>query len=61
MRLAGGSMSAGPGLPAAVLPAGWQGDKAAEFFDVHTRRLEPAADEFVDRRLRGGEAEDLEA
>lgn len=44
---------ADPGLPAALLPAGWQGDKAAEFFDTHTARLAPAAARFVDECIAG--------
>lgn len=44
---------ADPGLPAALLPAGWQGDKAAEFFDTHTGRLAPAAARFVEECLAG--------
>jgi phenylacetic acid degradation operon negative regulatory protein len=43
-----------PGLPAELLPAGWQGAVAAEFFDRHTARLAPAAEEFLDRCLDPG-------
>jgi len=37
-----------PGLPHELLPEGWAGRAAAEFFDRHTARLAPAAREFVD-------------
>jgi phenylacetic acid degradation operon negative regulatory protein len=37
-----------PGLPRVLLPAGWPGTKAAEFFDAESRRLLPAASRFVD-------------
>ncbi|HEV2781909.1 MAG TPA: PaaX family transcriptional regulator C-terminal domain-containing protein [Actinophytocola sp.] len=40
-----------PGLPAELLPDGWPGTVAAEFFDRHTARLAPAAEEFLDRCL----------
>lgn len=40
-----------PGLPDELLPAGWPGTVAAEFFDQHTARLAPAADRFLDRCL----------
>ncbi|HEU5158074.1 MAG TPA: PaaX family transcriptional regulator C-terminal domain-containing protein [Streptosporangiaceae bacterium] len=40
-----------PGLPAAVLPAGWPGTVAAAFFDAEAARLLPAAARFVDRCL----------
>jgi phenylacetic acid degradation operon negative regulatory protein len=43
-----------PGLPAEVLPADWPGTVAAEFFDRHTARLAPAAEEFLDRCLDPG-------
>jgi phenylacetic acid degradation operon negative regulatory protein len=43
-----------PGLPAELLPAGWPGTAAAEFFDRHTARLAPAASEFLDRCLDPG-------
>jgi phenylacetic acid degradation operon negative regulatory protein len=43
-----------PGLPAELLPAGWPGSVAAEFFDRHTARLAPAAEEFLDRCLDPG-------
>jgi phenylacetic acid degradation operon negative regulatory protein len=42
-----------PGLPAAVLPQGWQGTVAAAFFDMEAARLLPAAARFVDRCLDG--------
>jgi phenylacetic acid degradation operon negative regulatory protein len=37
-----------PGLPAALLPAGWPGTKAAAWFDAEADRLLPAARRFVD-------------
>ncbi|MBB4968342.1 PaaX family transcriptional regulator [Saccharothrix violaceirubra] len=40
-----------PGLPRELLPAGWPGLAAAEFFDRHTARLAPAARRFVDDSL----------
>jgi phenylacetic acid degradation operon negative regulatory protein len=40
-----------PQLPAPLLPAGWPGTVAAEFFDRHAARLRPAADRFVDACL----------
>jgi phenylacetic acid degradation operon negative regulatory protein len=43
-----------PGLPAELLPDGWPGNVAAEFFDRHTARLSPAAEKFLDRCLNGG-------
>ncbi|MEU8656505.1 PaaX family transcriptional regulator [Actinoplanes philippinensis] len=47
-----------PQLPAALLPPGWPGVKAALFFDKHAARLRPAADRHVERCLqsagRGG-------
>ena len=47
-----------PQLPAALLPPGWPGVKAALFFDKHATRLRPAADRHVERCLqaatRGG-------
>ena len=36
-----------PGLPAAVLPDRWPGDRAAAFFSAEAERLRPAADRFV--------------
>jgi phenylacetic acid degradation operon negative regulatory protein len=36
-----------PGLPRALLPGDWPGDKAADFFDAESERLRPAADRFV--------------
>jgi phenylacetic acid degradation operon negative regulatory protein len=36
-----------PSLPPALLPAGWPGDDAAKFFDMHADRLRPAADRYV--------------
>ncbi|GAA1599332.1 PaaX family transcriptional regulator [Actinoplanes couchii] len=42
-----------PQLPAALLPSGWPGVKAASFFDKHATRLRPAADRHVERALRG--------
>lgn len=44
-----------PGLPEKVLPKGWAGTAAAEFFDEHTARLAPAAESFLSECLsRGG-------
>jgi phenylacetic acid degradation operon negative regulatory protein len=43
-----------PGLPAELLPAGWPGASAAEFFDAQADRLLPAASRFVDRCLENG-------
>lgn len=40
-----------PGLPADLLPAGWAGTRAAEYFDDHADRLATAAGRFVDRCL----------
>lgn len=40
-----------PGLPAELLPAGWPGFVAAEFFDAQAARLLPTAARFVDRCL----------
>ncbi|AEV88725.1 PaaX family transcriptional regulator [Actinoplanes sp. SE50] len=40
-----------PQLPAALLPAGWPGVRAALFFDKHAARLRPAADRYVERCL----------
>lgn len=37
-----------PGLPRALLPDDWPGDKAADFFDAESERLRPAAARFVD-------------
>ncbi|MGW5055058.1 PaaX family transcriptional regulator [Actinokineospora sp. NPDC004072] len=37
-----------PGLPAQLLPPGWPGAAAAEFFDTETARFAPAAAKFVD-------------
>lgn len=42
-----------PGLPAELLPSGWPGFVAAEFFDAQAARLLPAAARFVDRCLTG--------
>lgn len=41
-----------PGLPPELLPSGWKGAAAAEFFDLQTARLTPAAARFVDACLR---------
>jgi phenylacetic acid degradation operon negative regulatory protein len=41
-----------PGLPRALLPAGWPGEQAAKFFDAETERLLPGARRFVDACLR---------
>lgn len=40
-----------PGLPTELLPSAWPGTVAADFFDRHTARLAPAAEEFLDRCL----------
>ncbi|HEU5472115.1 MAG TPA: PaaX family transcriptional regulator C-terminal domain-containing protein [Actinophytocola sp.] len=40
-----------PGLPGELLPDGWPGTVAAEFFDRHTARLAPAAERFLDHCL----------
>ncbi|GIF06136.1 PaaX family transcriptional regulator [Actinoplanes siamensis] len=40
-----------PQLPAALLPPGWPGLRAAAFFDKHAARLRPAADRYVERCL----------
>jgi phenylacetic acid degradation operon negative regulatory protein len=40
-----------PQLPPALLPAGWPGISAANFFDRHAARLRPAADRYVERCL----------
>ncbi len=40
-----------PGLPAELLPDGWAGTRAAEFFDHHANRLAPAAVRFVEQCL----------
>jgi phenylacetic acid degradation operon negative regulatory protein len=40
-----------PGLPAALLPPGWPGERAAAFFAAHAERLRPAATRFVDACL----------
>jgi phenylacetic acid degradation operon negative regulatory protein len=40
-----------PQLPPALLPEGWPGTAAAEFFDHHASRLRPAADRYVDQCL----------
>jgi phenylacetic acid degradation operon negative regulatory protein len=42
-----------PGLPRILLPDGWPGEKAADFFDTESRRLLPAAVRFVDDCLTG--------
>lgn len=42
-----------PGLPRAVLPADWPGDRAAAYFDREASRLLPAARRFVDGYLPG--------
>ena len=44
-----------PGLPAELLPDGWPGIQAAEFFHVESGRLLPAASRFVDCCLRAGD------
>jgi phenylacetic acid degradation operon negative regulatory protein len=40
-----------PQLPPPLLPDGWPGGQAADFFDRHATRLRPAADRYVDRCL----------
>ncbi|WP_436526127.1 PaaX family transcriptional regulator [Actinoplanes sp. HUAS TT8] len=40
-----------PQLPAALLPSGWPGLRAAGFFDKHAARLRPASDRYVERCL----------
>jgi phenylacetic acid degradation operon negative regulatory protein len=40
-----------PGLPGAVLPAGWPGHRAAELFDRAAGELLPAASRYVDTCL----------
>lgn len=42
-----------PGLPAELLPPGWQGTAAAELFHAEAERLLPAAARFVDCCLSG--------
>jgi phenylacetic acid degradation operon negative regulatory protein len=37
-----------PGLPRELLPAGWPGHEAAQYFDTEASRLAPAASRFVD-------------
>ena len=36
-----------PGLPAALLPAEWPGQAAADLFTSEAARLKPASDRFV--------------
>lgn len=45
-----------PGLPTALLPAGWAGEKAAAFFDAESARLRPAATRFLDACLEADRA-----
>ena len=40
-----------PALPPSLLPDGWPGKQAANFFDAESRRLLPAASRFVDTCL----------
>lgn len=40
-----------PGLPKELLPPDWPGEAAAEYFDVESARLLPAASAYVDRCL----------
>ncbi|MDQ1617363.1 MAG: phenylacetic acid degradation operon negative regulatory protein [Actinomycetota bacterium] len=40
-----------PGLPRPLLPDGWPGEKAADFFDSESQRLLPGAARFVDSCL----------
>ena len=44
---------ADPGLPDALLPAGWPGRTAADHFEGEAARLKPGADRFVARCLDG--------
>ncbi|HEX4063832.1 MAG TPA: PaaX family transcriptional regulator C-terminal domain-containing protein [Streptosporangiaceae bacterium] len=44
-----------PGLPAELLPDEWPGLAAAEFFNVESARLLPAASRFVDCCLRAAD------
>lgn len=41
-----------PGLPAELLPSGWAGTRAAEYFDHHANRLAASAGRFVERCLK---------
>jgi phenylacetic acid degradation operon negative regulatory protein len=43
-----------PGLPESVLPEGWPGTAAADFFDRETARLAPAAEAFLSDCLNRG-------
>jgi phenylacetic acid degradation operon negative regulatory protein len=43
-----------PGLPPELLPYGWPGAAAAEYFDAQAARLMPGASRFVDRCLENG-------
>jgi phenylacetic acid degradation operon negative regulatory protein len=45
-----------PGLPVDLLPGQWPGTAAAEFFDVESARLLPAASRFVECCLGAGES-----
>jgi phenylacetic acid degradation operon negative regulatory protein len=45
-----------PGLPGELLPAHWPGTAAAEFFNVESARLLPAASRFVDCCLAAGDS-----
>jgi phenylacetic acid degradation operon negative regulatory protein len=49
-----------PGLPAELLPSEWPGLAAAEFFNVESARLLPAASRFVDCCLRVSEGRSAE-
>ncbi len=40
-----------PGLPSALLPPGWPGDKARAYFEQEAARLMPKAAAFVERAL----------
>lgn len=44
-----------PQLPPELLPTPWPGAIATEFFQHHAGRLRPAADRYVDTRLRDAE------
>ncbi|GAB3469570.1 PaaX family transcriptional regulator [Actinophytocola sediminis] len=43
-----------PGLPPSLLPPGWPGTEAADFFDRETARLAPAAETFLSDCLNRG-------
>jgi phenylacetic acid degradation operon negative regulatory protein len=43
-----------PGLPRALLPEAWPGERAARYFAGEAERMRPAADRFVDAALHPG-------